>query len=331
MSLGVRLFLILAMAAVLAPSTASAQPYAPGYVPAQQGQAAAAGQQPQPGMQQPGTSQPAGAPVQVAAPPVPQIPFTLTADEEAKVDELLQAWEYHSGNIKTFECKFKKIEYDANWAAPPEFLKGVSYGALKFAKPDKGSYQITHIAQGDKFVETKDGEHWVCDGKSIFMKEFHTKTVREYPLPPNLQGKSISDGPMPFVFGVEKDKLKARYWVRFHPGGAAAGQVSLEAFPKHARDAAEFKKLDIQLTDTDLTPVALQIHKPNSHEGFKVTDVYVLENISKNAVVARLQEFVTGNFVPIPTPLGWKRVVEDPSGGATSTAEAPRPMALPPR
>ncbi len=312
-----RLRLIFSTILFALPTVAVAQPWAPGVVP------------------------PGGAPA-VQVPTAPQVPFVLDAKQQAEVDTLLKAWEQQSSQIQTFAAEFTKFEYDATWAKPsadpnkPPDPIHVCLGELKFAKPDKGLYRITHM--DGKIAE--EGEHWVCDGKAIYAKEYRTKTVKEYRLPPQLQGKAISDGPMPFVFGVEAEKMKQRYWMRIITPEKVKGYVWLEAFPKHARDAENFRKLKVILTDKDLTPMALEVVKPNDIEdAFKVRDSYALREIKKNAMIDRFRDFVTGNFVAPPTPFGWKRVVEDPA--AQNVAEAPaqpgapaqaeRPLTLPPR
>ncbi|HWB00950.1 MAG TPA: TIGR03009 domain-containing protein [Pirellulales bacterium] len=275
-------------------------------------------------------------PVQGPLPPpvAPQVPFVLSAQEQANLDLLLRAWEHHSGLIQTFSCGFTKYEYNAVWVQSPPHRKAISEGELKFSKPDKGMYHIVAI-DGKK---SDEGDYWVCDGKSIYVKDYSTKTVKELRLPPDMQGKAISDGPLPFVFGVEAEKLKQRYWMRITTPAEVKGQVWLEAFPKFGRDAQNFRKVEVVLSDTDLTPLAIQIYQPEDDSPRKkVTDVYALRDIKKNAMVDRLLEF-TRNFVAPPTPPFWKHVVEDPA--ATAAAERPglptggqveRPLVMPPR
>ena len=59
----------------------------------------------------------------------------------------------------------------------------------------------------------------MCDGKSVFEYRHQDKHLVERPIPKELQGQSIVDGPLPFLFGAEAAKLKARYWLRIaeHP------------------------------------------------------------------------------------------------------------------
>ena len=49
---------------------------------------------------------------QPAPPQPPQPPFTLTPQEEAQVDRVLNLWEERNRDIKTFDCQFKRWIYD---------------------------------------------------------------------------------------------------------------------------------------------------------------------------------------------------------------------------
>ena len=80
---------------------------------------------------------------------------------------------------------------------------------------------------------------------------------------PEMQGKSITDGPLPFVFGAKADILRKRYYMRIiTPPSMAGEQIWLEAFPRMQKDAANFAWVEIILTKNDKLPVAIQIYNP---------------------------------------------------------------------
>ena len=105
-------------------------------------------------------------------------------------------------------------------------------GDLSYHKPDKGSFQITEVrvwqatpvpaggappaqANGDWIVQPKAiGEHWVCDGENVYEYRHDQKQMVVRPIPPAMRGKAIVDGPLPFLFGADAAKLKARYFMR---------------------------------------------------------------------------------------------------------------------
>jgi TIGR03009 family protein len=257
------------------------------------------------------------------APNVATAPFTLSPQEEAVLDRLLMDWQKMSADVRTFESSFTRWDYDGVFgAAGPDGQqtpKRVVNGTLRYAAPDKGYYELSD-----------QSEKWVCTGDAVFEFRADLKQVREHPLPPDLRGKAIADGPMPFVFGVEAGKMKARYWLRIiTPQERQGTEVWLEVFPKKAADAANFLKIDVVLkfehqngTVTKLEPFALNMHLPNG----KDRTVYQFNSITANGLIDGLQNFIQW-FVRPGTPFGWQhQVVEAPVGEAPPTAQQPTPQ-----
>jgi TIGR03009 family protein len=264
-------------------------------------------------------------PEQAQAPiAAPQPPFTLTPEEQAIVDRVLVDWQRMSSDVKTFECDFTRWEYDGvfgNGSVPKTQLSGV----LRYAAPDKGYYEIKLGEKDDQRLYEK----WICTGEAVFEFKAEQKLVKEYPLPPELRGKAISDGPLPFVFGVEAEKMKARYWLRIiTPPDRQANQVWIEAYPKHGKDAANFMKVDVILmfehdngVVKKLEPYGINMVLPNT----KDRTAYVFRDMQKNTSVGIFQNFI-GWFVRPSTPFGWQhQVVDDtvPTGPETPPGAQP--------
>ena len=140
-------------------------------------------------------------------------------------------------------------------------------------------------------IEAKDpeqSEQWLCDGKSIYQFDYPKELVTEFVMPPELQGKGIGDGPLPFVFGVEAQKLKQRYFMRIITPPDVQNEVWLEAFPRYQQQAAEFSKVQVILQIAGptkaLLPYAIQIYSPNG----KDRTVYQLQNPEINPPVSGL-------------------------------------------
>ena len=136
-------------------------------------------------------------------------PFVLSPQEEAELDGLLKAWEKQSQGVKYFYCEFNRLEYNPAFAGGnPNQLTTESQGEIKFAAPDKGLFRVTAISnyvldpKTRNYVKQKavPTEWWTCDGKSMFQVDADKKEVLETPLPPQMQGAAIADGPLPFVF-----------------------------------------------------------------------------------------------------------------------------------
>ncbi len=260
---------------------------------------------------------------QRAAPPAPrptsqqarrqdeQAPFRLTPQQQHDVDQVLLRWEAESEKIRTFTCTFDRLEYD------PVFMKGgdttavtVSKGQVRYARPDKGLFRITQVQRfdpktGTYKVSDEPDEHWVCDGKAVY--EFNTvkRQLIVRPLPPEYQGQAIADGPLPYLFNAKADKLKQRYFIRISE--ATEAQIKLEVFPRWQQDAANYRKIDLLLDRSRFLPFAVQVFLPNQKN--RVVYVFQIADAKVNDPIERL----LGVFKPPRAPLGWKRVVEQPS------------------
>jgi TIGR03009 family protein len=255
----------------------------------------------------------------------PAAPFQLTPYEQAQVDRALQAWEHESAKFRKFECDFTRFQYDKVFGDPnlPRF---VDLGYIKYAAPDRGVFRVTHTKQGEKVVpiEPKRGEHWICDGKSIYGYDFVQKQLVQHKLPPELWGKAISRGPLPFLFGAKADRVKQRYWVRIVTPQNVSGQVWLEAYPRFQADAANFQRAELILETGGMRPFALQLHLPGGQQ----RNVYQFANIEVNTRdPADLLDIFPDNDFRAAVPLGWQKIVEE----AEPTREANRPAAAPSR
>jgi TIGR03009 family protein len=272
--------------------------------------------------------------------PPPQVPpqFQLNPVEQAYLDQVLDTWQQESDKIVTFKCPFQRWEYNAAFGPGPNIPLNKDKGELSFQKPDKGSFQITEIStwQADpippgeqppaeargNWVTQPDaiGEHWVCDGTAVYEYRHDQKQLVERPIPAEMQGKSIVDGPLPFLFGAEAAKLKARYWMRVlqQPNPE---EIWLQSMPKYQADAANYTAVVVILDRQRLLPKAMRVHLP---DGSKHDYMFNLAETTVNGHFDRLRSL----FQRPMTPLGWKRVVEEmPTEQAANPA--PRQAAQP--
>jgi TIGR03009 family protein len=215
-------------------------------------------------------------------------------------------WEQESAKVKTFECKFTRFEYDTfdpTGRRKADQPKVVDQGEIKYSAPDKAMFQIP----GDR------GEYWVCDGRAIYEQDALKRQMIVHRLPPELQGKAIADGPVPFLFGAKAAKLVERYYMQIiTPEEKKQEQVWLEAWPRRMADAQNFKFAELILArDKNLTPVAVRIHHPNGNHYVR----YALESIAINKSPGVLGGVMGGFGDPWwhpKAPRGWQ-TVEEPS------------------
>jgi TIGR03009 family protein len=263
---------------------------------------------------QPAQQPPQQPPQRVAvAAPASQQPAPLPPEQQAALDQLLAAWETRNAAVRTWACTFRKWEYNA-WSpadANGERLAfAESTGELKYAAPDKGLFRVKETKQWSPEARRYEirggdtGEHWVCNGESIYEFRHSERQLRETKLPPEMRGKAISDGPLPFVFGAKADTLKKRYWMRIVTPPDVRDQIWLEALPKHQLDAANFSKVELILQARDLMPFAIQMYKPAGQD----RDVYQFD--PRTNLIDRGLDMIR-DFAKPMTPFGYKYVLED--------------------
>ncbi len=264
-----------------------------------------------------------GPPVQRAA--APAAPFTLSPAEQAELDRVLANWEQVSQRINTFKCKFQRWQYNLQFGNPQEpWTYGT--GVLKYKRPDQGVYQVEEVraripapaGQPAKWGEPEVGEHWVCDGESLYELDHKQKLLKERPLLPEMQGTAIANGPLPFqIFGASQEKLKARYWLRVLPSGPQQqGKIMLQAFPRWQQDASNYRDVTLMLDAQTMHPEAVQVVDLNKNrDSYRFTDIKINDPLS----------FVKGDFGAPRTPFGWKRVKEPIPSARPANPTAGRP------
>src|SRR5262245_24988122 len=209
------------------------------------------------------TSPPARAVIKGVA---PRAPFALTPAEQQLLDQILVKWEKQSDKVRTFKCNFGWWVVNKQFGPPQNnYVHSEGRGYIKFKAPDQGTYRVTELTVWDDkkkaYAPQTDGlDHWVCDGKSIFQFDAQKRQLIERQLAPQLQGKAISDGPLPFVFGAKVDQLNRRYWMRdVTPKQEIGKKIWLEAWPKYQQDAANFEHALVVLNQNDFMPSALRV------------------------------------------------------------------------
>lgn len=253
-----------------------------------------------------------------AAPPAP--PFVLSPQQQAELDRALANWETKSSQVKSFKCNFNHFKYDPTFAPPsdPSGPLTKSKGELYYAAPDKGmfrewdviTWQPNQSTRRLEQIAVSNGEWWACDGKSVYAVDVGKKEVTETPLPKEMQGQSITEGPLPFAFGAQAAKLKARYYIRLiTPPERAQNEVWLEILPRWRQDAANFFKVEVILRASDMLPTAIRISTVQTKTG-AYADVYLFEE--KGFEWPDLSRVFYGVFSP--SPLGYKHILQPVQG-----------------
>jgi TIGR03009 family protein len=254
---------------------------------------------------------------QAGPPPAPP-GFDLTKDEQEDLDKLLSAWEKRGDRIKSFECTFTRLLYRQEGGSSDK-PKAVEKGLLKYAAPDKGYFDVESSSPS----QPEMAERWICDGRSIFRYDFVKQRVIEYPLPPDLHGKEITNGPLPFLFGAEAIKLKQRYFLKVVPPPAGQGgqQVWLVAKPRFREDAQNFSAAEMILKVPNLEPIAIRLYSPNPN----IWTVFAFDTPKINAIDLGSRIFglklLQGDPFKPDIPPGWTKEL-DPDSAAAQASRA---------
>ncbi|HEV7281360.1 MAG TPA: hypothetical protein VGN57_14260 [Pirellulaceae bacterium] len=266
-------------------------------------------------------------------------PFPPQSEKElAYIEELLTHWEQRSAKVRSYNADFNRW-VTAPLYGPAHTFKTFSKGEIRYESPDKGLFRIDCTGQwtppadrGEKATWPDMGdagkEQWICDGKSLFEFDYAQKKLVERQLPPEMQGLPVAEGrlpfafgpffclfePLPFVFGVKKETIQSRYWLRVTTDKEAQekGEYRLEAYPKLGDDAVNYDRIEIIIAGCDFQVSAIKICERNN-----VETIYQFTNRSSNGSddpdqVARWRS----EFTPA-TPAGWERIVE-PAPGDTA-------------
>jgi TIGR03009 family protein len=291
--------------------------------------------------------QPSSAPQAPPQPPPQPPPFVLSSQQKADLDRVLDDWERHSDKVTKFQCEYTHWTYDPTFLPPTLGANGelderpikTSVGDIKYSAPDKGLIRDKDVKEitnpgtpGEKEVKRDYGEHWACDGKILSAVDHSSKrAVHRTKLPPEMQGKFISEGPLPFAFGAKAAPLKARYYLRIITPPDKLGQVWLEVRPRFQKDMTNFIEVEVVLRTPDMLPVAIQITHAEvkvpiqTKEGQKIAysrlkDVYVFNQTKWSW----LPDIFGDDF--LPHPWGYT-IIDEPMPGQApaNNSQARRP------
>jgi len=270
---------------------------------------------------------------------VAQAPFELTEQETQYRDQVLDYWEQSSDKIKKYSCEFRRYEFDTdkvNHRNPKSnqlSAASIGVGELFFAAPQNGRYEVNEIwrfaappknenEQADYQLQNKElfREKWIFDGNTIYEFDFSSKRLNETKLPPEMQGANgLANSPIPFLFGAKRAEILNRYWVRVVTPKGTQGEYWLEAYPKKADDAQNYKKIEIVIAEADFLPKAMHMYGPqyDPKKGNFASVQFEFDNRKANAI--GLQNF----FNRPQKPMGWERVQVQPlTSGPDRNAEA---------
>ncbi len=256
--------------------------------------------------------QPGNAQQRIQRPANNNMPTALSPE----LENILENWEKAGEFTKKMEGKHYRYMFDNVYK-----VQKIAQGEFYYETPDKGRIDLDvpkGLKEGQevernglKYTIKKDSpERWICDGTQVFMideerKEFHRLTI-----PAEKRGQNIVDGPLPFLFGLSKEKMVMRYNITlFTPdlGGQhdqRAGIIHLKVKPRLGQDAANWHEAEVMLNSKDYLPKAIRL----KHPGGNSETVYVFYDVKRNAN-KRLVGYIWGSNPFAPSLRGYKEMV----------------------
>jgi hypothetical protein len=139
-----------------------------------------------------------------------------------------------------------------------------------------------------------------------------------------MQGLGIMNSPLPFLFGVKADEIKARYWVRAISPGTENGKpvenkYAVEAYPKYPVDAVNYHHVQIVLDRDMFLPELMVLYMPEWNDQSLNANGVVIEPRDKRMVYQFANRQINSNifqklseslfqrdFIPVDPGAGWK-------------------------
>ena len=154
-------------------------------------------------------------------------------------------------------------------------------------------------------MEDNNRTKFLSTGDKVYEYDFAQKIVQIYSVPPEQQNGIAAGGPMPFVFGAKAADLKKRYYLRIitPPQQAKLGEIWLEARPKTAEDAAEFRAVQLIFDEKRLLPLGFVKFSANGKE--RTSYKFIVDTMKVSGKKNLIGDMLAGQFKP-DIPIGWQ-------------------------
>ncbi len=240
--------------------------------------------------------------------PAPDI-YTPTEDELKQLDDFLVRWEEFGKNVKRVSCEVHMREFDGVLQQNSKRPVAHTWGQFRFISPNKLMYHIRgEFVYTDEKPEGewKEGQNeWmiVLNSKEFIQYDYKNKKVIVFPVASEEQDMDLTmdNGQFPLFFVAKADSLKDRFYMRIiTPANKQKDEVWIEAFPRYARDAQQFRSITVILGMKDLQPTYMRRLGVN---GKSRTDL-TFKNVSVNKGLWKIE----GTVEP-----GWTKEVREES------------------
>lgn len=247
-----------------------------------------------------------GGEISSAIVPAPET-YKPTEEELNQLNDFLVRWEEFGKNVKRVSCEVHMREFDSVLQQNSKRPVAHTWGQFRFISPNKLMYHIRgEFVYSDEKPEGewKEGQNeWmiVLNSKEFIQYDYKNKKVVVFPVASDEQDMDLTmdNGQFPLFFVAKADSLKDRFYMRIiTPANKQKDEVWIEAFPRYARDAQQFRSITVILGLKDLQPTYMRRLGVN---GKSRTDL-TFKNVSVNKGLWKIE----GTVEP-----GWTKEVRE--------------------
>jgi TIGR03009 family protein len=192
-----------------------------------------------------------------------QLPQLPKADpNEAKLNEVLNAWEKAMTGVSTLAAKCNRTDVSRTFQTTEQFEGIAKYMKGQGKELSKASLELHNLKKKGVF------EKYLCTGDRLYEWDGGGKVIRVHNLPQPKAGQIADDNFLSFVFGMKAADARNRFnlsWIA-DPQHNNKYYYYFMIEPKTAADKADFTKARLTLTVDKMMPRQLWFHKPNGDE-----------------------------------------------------------------
>ena len=202
-----------------------------------------------------------------------------------EMDPVLQEWEQKTAHIESLKGSFSRFTYDSVFGVEKRakgnyWFKSPDKAKMEFL-PDPVIVEAAEKLQPGQKLQHKVGEKpnqviyevvadeqtsWICTGSEILALNHAPKTYSRMEIPQQYRGQRITDGPLPFLFGMKAESVKKRYAMTFGSQHNPSQLIHIVAFPLVPALQKEFIRAELMLDPNTFMPRAVRLWDPTGNK-----------------------------------------------------------------
>ncbi|WP_437186592.1 hypothetical protein SH668x_003748 [Planctomicrobium sp. SH668] len=188
-----------------------------------------------------------------------------------ELTKILETWEIQSAKVTRSKGEFKRIMYDqafqvAKCSTGKYWFEGPDKGRMDFAPNKDVEGQKLKRADVEYVCQPDELRSWICNGEVIRDIDIAKKEYHQIQIPTQFQGQNISDGPLPFLFGMNSKKMQQRYLLELGSLHDPKKLIHIVAYPKMPAEQREYRVAEVLLNPETYLPQAVQLMDPTGNK-----------------------------------------------------------------